>query len=221
MNSQFHVDRGSCSTAQQGYDDLPAFEPNRPSQTWQFVNDFQGLMGDDSEPDPLFFVETWTLGSAAAVENFKQRRQRQADYERQSDASSTLDRLGALSFVQTAVYAEFLSPAPAPADSCDASASPNSPRQPFAQAQNPAPQDAGPFAEECAIYPMTQESACRLLGVTATSTQKQIKAAYRRLVSQFHPDHLEFQANDVRQRATERMAAINDAYHLLRKELLP
>jgi DnaJ like chaperone protein len=67
---------------------------------------------------------------------------------------------------------------------------------------------------------MTLQRACQLLGVTATSTLKQIKAAYRRKVSQCHPDRLEDRANEVRQLATEQTAAINDAYRLLRSALI-
>jgi curved DNA-binding protein CbpA len=39
------------------------------------------------------------------------------------------------------------------------------------------------------------------------------------MVSQWHPDRLELRTEDVRQFATERMAAINEAYHLLLGEL--
>ena len=67
---------------------------------------------------------------------------------------------------------------------------------------------------------MTQHRACQLLGVTATNTQKQIKAAYRRKVSQWPHDRLENRANEVHQLATKQMAAINDAYRLLRSALI-
>jgi molecular chaperone DnaJ len=67
---------------------------------------------------------------------------------------------------------------------------------------------------------MTQDRARQLLGVTSASTGKQIKAAYRRMVSQWHPDRLELPTEEARQFATARMAAINEAYHLLRSTLL-
>jgi hypothetical protein len=226
MKNQFHVDRGSCATSQESYHGLPALEPNQPGRAWQFVDDFQGRMGDDSEPDPLFFVETWTLGMAAAIENFKQRRHGMADREprnafRDPDSSKTL------SFVQDgAVYVDLLSSAcaSASAEFGDAGWSRPSPEEPYAQAQSYSTQEQSAFASDSSspmpVYPLTQLSACQFLGVTPTSTPKQIKAAYRQMVSQWHPDRFEFQTEEVRQRATEQMAAINEAYHLLCKGLM-
>ena len=67
---------------------------------------------------------------------------------------------------------------------------------------------------------MSQHRACQLLGVTSTSTQRQIKSAYRRKVGQWHPDRLESRTTEVRLLATEQMAAINEAYRLLRGGLI-
>lgn len=235
MKNQFHVDRGSCTTAQESYDSLPALETNRPGRTWQFVDDFQGHMGDNSEPDPLFFVETWTLGMAAAIENFKQRRRGMADCEPQSQPFRDPDSSKTLSFVQDgAVYVDFLSSAcaSASAEFGGVGWSRQSPEEPSAQTrshstqsqetQSPDTQDRSAFASDCVspIYPMTYLSACQFLGVTPASTPKQIKAAYRQMVCQWHPDRFEFQAEEVRQRATEQMTAINEAYHLLCKGLM-
>jgi DnaJ-class molecular chaperone len=51
--------------------------------------------------------------------------------------------------------------------------------------------------------------------VAENSSRKEIKAAYRRMVGQWHPDRLECRAEDVRQLATRQMASINEAYRLL------
>lgn len=212
MKSQFHVDRGTCSTAQENYDAAPAREIDRP-QTWSFVGDFQGMAGDGAEPDAQFFVETWTLGAAAAVENFKQRRQELAEVERPSATLHDVDDTATFTFVEeSAVYVDFISSFRAPSGRCNGD-SRKPVEEPCAQAQ-PAAQEEGFFAGEV-LYPLTPQSACRLLGVAAGSTLKQIKAAYRQRVSQWHPDRLSFQSDAVQRRANEQMAAINEAYHLL------
>jgi DnaJ-domain-containing protein 1 len=66
-----------------------------------------------------------------------------------------------------------------------------------------------------AKWPLTLDAARRLLGVTAASTRDEIKAAYRQMASLYHPDHLARRGDRDRQLATDRMAAINEAYRLL------
>jgi hypothetical protein len=63
---------------------------------------------------------------------------------------------------------------------------------------------------------MTYQRACELLSVSEDSSVTQIRAAYRRMVSEWHPDRLEQSGERVRAFATQQMAAINEAYHLLR-----
>ena len=222
MNGQFQVDRGSCATTPEGYDATPAIEPKRPRRGWGFVDEFQRLVGENSEPDIRFFVESWTSGTAAAVESFQQRLQRQTEREDPLDAFCESDDLDTVSFVhERAFYADFAASAPITANERSLSASrQQSEQEAAAQTQEEAWQEWESFAEERdggsgAIHPMTKELACRLLGVVAPSTRKQIKAAYRRMVSQWHPDRLELATEDVRQMANERMATINEAYHLL------
>jgi curved DNA-binding protein CbpA len=47
-----------------------------------------------------------------------------------------------------------------------------------------------------------------------------VRSAYRRLVSLWHPDRLQQADVELRELATERMAEINEAYHLLRESEL-
>ena len=229
MKSEFNVDSGSCSTTRHSYDGVLSLSPDRPMQSWQFVNDVQGLLGEHAEPDPLFFVESWTLGVPAAVLNWKQRRRGQADRERLHSGCRETDSIGASCFVHDDVlYSEFLSSPRTAANALRHDAGWRQSVGDFAkrtQDHAQAPQVWDKYAEGCegsngTLHPMTQQHACQLLGVTATNTQKQIKAAYRRKVSQWHPDRHEDGTNEVRQLATEQMAAINEAYHLLRSALV-
>jgi len=228
MKNQFNVHRGSSSTAQESYDGASAFGERRPEHTWRFVNDVERLLGGNGEPDPLFFVQSWTLGVPAAVEKWQQRQHAQADDESLDHGYRETDSIEIASFVQAREsYPEFVFSArdTANAGRYDAGWSLQSAENPAAQTQGQAARESDAFAEECecsqdAIHPMTQDGACQLLRVTATSTQKQIRAAYRRKVSQWHPDQFESRTKEVRLLATEQMAAINEAYRLLRSGLL-
>ena len=227
MEGQFQVGRGSCTTTEESRDAIPAIEPNRKGRAWQFVDEFQQLLGYDSEPDIRFFVDSWTSGTAAAVENFQQRRQREPERERPRDAFRASDSLDILSSTQErALHGEFASSIPSTTVSGDFKDGwrPQPDEDPVARMQEQAWQEWERFTEELGassgtVHPMTLESARLLLGVPPASTRKQIKAAYRKMVSQWHPDRLELRTEDVRQFATERMAAINEAYHLLLGEL--
>ena len=56
-----------------------------------------------------------------------------------------------------------------------------------------------------------------LLGVHSGCSAEEFKAAYKRTVSQWHPDRLQQMAPELRQFATERLARINEAYSKLSK----
>jgi len=78
MEGQFEKDCDFC-TVQEICEAIPDLETNRSELAGQFAN---GLLGDDSDPDPLFFEESWTLGVAAAVEHFQQRQKNQKERSR-------------------------------------------------------------------------------------------------------------------------------------------
>jgi hypothetical protein len=175
-------------------------------------------------PDPLFFEETWTLGVPTAVENWKQRQYRQAGYDPQCRAYPVRDGLGSLSFVQDrAWYAEHLAPVHATtiAGRHDADWPLHFAEGPATPTGTRTSQEWKTFMGNCdntldKTHSITRDHARRLLGVTATSTREQIKAAYRRMASQWHPDRLECKTEEARRLATERMTAINEAYRMLR-----
>jgi DnaJ-domain-containing protein 1 len=224
MAGQFRAERFSCSTSQESCQGIPAFEPDESVRNWQLVDDFQPIVGDDAEPDPLFFVECWTFGTSTAATNFQQRRQKQADYERSSHAFRDLSSSRVLSFAQQCdMEAKALSAAgdAASAGRYYADWSRQNSEEPAERTQNQNPQPSEKSAESyesCqeTIQSMTLQCACRLLGVNATSTREQIKTAYRQMASQWHPDRLECRTKQDLRIATEQMAAINEAYHLLR-----
>jgi hypothetical protein len=218
MKGQFDVDRGSGSTTHESHEVIPAIEPNRPGNAWEFVNDVQGLLGDNADPDPLFFVESWTQGTPAAVENWQKRRQEQNIPERQLRVLHEFDSLAVHSTVQQ-------SESGVGTETYGAGWSQRSSKKSPLPSQFPTSPEWAPFAAEGdgdqpVVRPMSQLRACQLLGVTATSSRAQIKAAYRRMVNQSHPDRLERKTEGVRRQANDRMAEINEAYRVLCNGLL-
>jgi hypothetical protein len=211
MDGQFHVD---ASTA---------------ADHLHFADQIAQLLGEDSDLDPLFLEESWTLGVPAATEKWQQRQRTSVERERQNQSFRSLHNLGSIFFVDAADSADFIPQALASAvqkgygaDSLkppaqpEASPTPNRPGAPsFAQHAKGGTQTAHNHPMNTPIE-MTLHSARRLLGITETTTPAQLRSAYRRMVSQFHPDRLVHATSDARQRATDHMAAINEAYRLLR-----
>jgi hypothetical protein len=60
--------------------------------------------------------------------------------------------------------------------------------------------------------------ALAALDLPANATQVDIRAAYRTLVSEWHPDRLNNMAKELRDIATEKLKRINEAYELLTRK---
>jgi len=76
--------------------------------------------------------------------------------------------------------------------------------------------DEGFIARELVVHTMHDPEACRVLGVARDATQADIRAAYLRLVAQFHPDTAT-NLSEEQQEATERaFKRIQAAYEKLR-----
>jgi hypothetical protein len=163
-------------------------------------------------------METWTLGTPAALENFKQRQLIQVDrVEGRSERAP--GNLSNQSFVHTSPFnwSVFVSIHAVVQDNCDSTLSQQSS---IDLEMGPLEMGPGSLRNQDETLPMTLDRACNLLGVTATSTLSQIKAAHRQLVIQWHPDRLQNRTEEVRRYATGKMASINEAYRLVRNDLL-
>lgn len=79
------------------------------------------------------------------------------------------------------------------------------------------------LAEHCAICGRSDTDPYLVLGVTRDADDPAIKAAYRRLVQEHHPDRLMAQGlpQEFVDHANEKMAVINAAYSRIQKERLP
>ncbi len=154
------------------------------------------FLGQDCPPDPAFFVESWTLGAAAAAENLLHRHTEPEQHP--------MPAFSGLNDVQPFVAsAEWLSAATVPL--------------PRHSAPNASLDELLEDDEYVGLLTgaLTLERARRILGVAADSTRDQIKAAYRQLASRYHPDRHTAQGDRERRLITERMAAVNDAYRLI------
>jgi curved DNA-binding protein CbpA len=63
---------------------------------------------------------------------------------------------------------------------------------------------------------VAEAAAYDLLGVAPGCTPEELTAAYRRKVSQWHPDKLQTMAQELRDYAIRHTARINEAYQMLR-----
>lgn len=208
MKGRFRINSWSDSIKQEDCLDPLGADLITPGPS-RFLSGFEELLGDDSEPDPQFFVECWTLGVPEAIGNLQSRLRIQADCDEQSIETGLLEELftSVLPWQRDWHFkfserSEFVGNVAEP--------------RPATEARG---EDV--FAEKCAgsesaAYPMTLERARQLLGVSLASTAMHIKAAYRQKVREWHPDRLSDQNEAAREFANEKMTEINEAYHLLR-----
>jgi DnaJ domain len=172
-----------------------------------FLTQIEQALGVEMEPDSEFFVDSWTVGVAVASQNFL-RRQELKSREHQIPAGDTFS-----SFTPW-----FVSNAKASAEA----AWPLRKQRSMADLlwHDVVEEDGRHGEDELIAGPLTLESARRLLGVAATSTQEQIRVAYRKMASRYHPDRLAQGAPSEQKLASDRMASINEAYHLLGTDLV-
>ena len=77
---------------------------------------------------------------------------------------------------------------------------------------------ASDFESIKAMFVPNTESAYKILGVTNTVTDKDVKLAYRKMASKYHPDKVAHLGDDFSKVAEEKFKSINDAYQKIKKE---
>lgn len=190
-----------------GWTEAPRSSSSAAAPDWMaaepsLCSRLEPLLGADCSPDPVFFVESWTLGASTAVENLRRRQ----PLHQPTHAPAGFSALNAIPRFWAS--ADWLRCATVPVP------------QSFPQAVRPDDDvvfDDRFFGEKDGLptRPLTVDRARRLLGVAANSTRDQMKAAYRQLASRFHPDRYMGQDDKQRRLANQRMAAVNEAYRLL------
>ncbi|HEX5226447.1 MAG TPA: J domain-containing protein [Bryobacteraceae bacterium] len=189
MHPPFPIDETFDARIQDAYRFGAAPTWNGVDGGQSLLEQIEPLLGEGAEPDPTFFVESWTVGVAAASENYSRRRQHQNRRP------------------EPVVWPCFSSFTPL---FMTESASP------VQYSDHRVSRDEGDEAEiEPMPRPLNFEAACRLLGVAVNSTRDQIKAAYRKMANRYHPDHTARSGAHAQKIASDRMAVINEAYRML------
>ena len=62
------------------------------------------------------------------------------------------------------------------------------------------------------------DAAYQILGVPNTASDSEVKAAYRKMATKYHPDKVSHLGDDFSKVAEEKFKAINDAYQKIKKE---
>ncbi len=62
-----------------------------------------------------------------------------------------------------------------------------------------------------------RDTPYRVLGVTEDATDAEVEQAYRRMISQYHPDKLVGVADELRRQAEDKASEINGAYDRIKQ----
>ena len=54
--------------------------------------------------------------------------------------------------------------------------------------------------------------------IEPSATNEDVKKAYRRMAMKYHPDKVASAGDDVKQKATEKFRAVNEAYEAVKKQ---
>lgn len=225
MEEACYSPAGSIATTSQNGAATATWRLSEGADAWPLASEIRQLLGEDCELDPAFFETSWTSGQPATGQSRGCRQERPATSDVPSGTFAELRGLGGFFFSQAAADSRgghAHARAAAPSASYTASWLQEPLEAATARATAHAvPTGSGASGEPAKDSPMQCSSryqrACELLQVRHYSTEAQIKAAYRHMVGQWHPDRLERSGEEVRAIATKQMAAINEAYCFLRR----
>jgi DnaJ-domain-containing protein 1 len=159
-----------------------------------FLTLIEQALGVETEPDSEFFTDSWTVGIAAASENFLRRQEELKSREHEMPAWVTFSSFTPWFVPNVEASAEAAWPLRKQRSMADL------------RWLGDGDGDDRQAADEAMVGPLTLESARRLLGVVATSTREQIRVAYRMMASRYHPDRLARSAPHEQKLASDRMA---------------
>jgi DnaJ like chaperone protein len=68
------------------------------------------------------------------------------------------------------------------------------------------------------MFDRADDSAYKILGVSRNDSAEEIKKAYRKLATEYHPDKVSYLGEDFRKDAEEKFQKINEAYEKIKKD---
>ena len=74
------------------------------------------------------------------------------------------------------------------------------------------------FSSIRAMFVKDTKGAYEILGVTQSQTNQEIKSAYRKKATKYHPDKVSHLGEDFAKFAEEKFKSVNDAYQQIKKE---
>ena len=74
------------------------------------------------------------------------------------------------------------------------------------------------FSSIRAMFVRDTKGAYEILGVTQSQTNQEIKSAYRKMATKYHPDKVSHLGEDFAKFAEEKFKSVNDAYQQIKKE---
>ncbi len=183
-------------------------QPSGAGTVAPLLTQIEQVLGEEAAPDSEFFIDSWTVGVAAAAENFVRRQEEVKSRQREMPAWDTYFSFTPFIGVRVEASVE----AAWPLGEARAEKGSMADRRWLGDEEGEDWQGADEVEMVC---PLTLESACRVLGVAAENTREQIRAAYRKMASRYHPDRLARSGAREQKLASDRMASINEAYRLL------
>jgi hypothetical protein len=195
------------------------FEPAGP---WLWTQQIREALGEDGELDPMALEESWASGLPVQLEAFRSTREDVPAAHVGAVGFAELNDFGNFFFAAADTQAEKRRHCSSPSNG-PACYTANWMRDPIEEPspKRPTPGAASEDGWENAYVAnrpnaTTYQGACDILCVVEDCSETQVKAAYRRMVRAWHPDRLDKSDESVRAFATEKMVAINEAYHYLR-----
>ena len=77
---------------------------------------------------------------------------------------------------------------------------------------------ASDFQSIKAMFVKDTESAYKILGISPSATDEEVKNAYREMAKKYHPDKVSHLGEEVKKAAEEKFLKVNEAYEAIKKE---